>query len=161
MVKILFKKLDEEIENIKDFKKVEKSFLKISLCLRLKAALCKKSLTEKDVFFMKMFDKSQNIINDKMDMINYLKFFDEHINIKCLLFNEVQSLCLNFTEKPKLYVKNHYNDIMNSDYKSIKEITEYFVNKTFLPKTDKDIFDLLSKKIQNIIIKNNQTFKQN
>ena len=113
-----------------------------------------KSLTEKEVFFMKMYEKSQNIINNKMDLINYLKFFDEHINIKSLIFNEVQSLCLNFIEKPKLYEKNQYNSIINSDNQSVKVIADYYVNKSFLSKIDKDILELLSKNIRNLILKN-------
>lgn len=108
------------------------------------------------MFFMKMYEKSQNIINNKMDMINYLKFCEEHINIKCLLFNDIQSLCLNFSEKPKLYEKNRFNNIIDTEFESKKEIIDYYVNKSILPKIDKDIFDLLPQKIKDLIIKNKQ-----
>ena len=105
---------------------------------------------------MKMYEKSISIINNKIDMINYLKFFDEHINIKCLLFNDVQSLCFSFTEKPKLYDKKKYKYLLNSDHESIKEIVDYFIKKKLLisKSSDNRIFDLLNKNIKDLITKN-------
>ena len=102
---------------------------------------------------MKMYDKSQTIINNKMDMINYLKFFEEHVNIKCLLFNDIQSLCLNFTKKQKLYEKNSFNKNINPDYENINEIVDYYVKNPILSKIDKDILELLPEKMQDFISK--------
>ena len=108
-------------------------------------------MTKKEKFLMKMFDKSQTIINNKMDMINYLRLHEEQINIKCLIFNDIQSICLNYTDRPKLYEKNHFNKIINPGHENINEIVDYYVKKSCLNKEDDDIFKLLSKTIQDNI----------
>ena len=111
-------------------------------------------MTVKEKFLMKMFEKSKSIINDKMDMINYLKFFEEHVNIKCLLFNDIRTTCLNFIEKPKLYENNRFNKIVNRDYEHINEIVDFYVKKPNLKRIDKQLFKLLPKNIQDIITNN-------
>jgi hypothetical protein len=124
---------------------------KVSMCMRLKYIMCPKQLSRKDGFFMKIYQKASNIINNKMDMINYLKFMKEYIHVKCLLFNDVHSLCLSFIQKPKVYEKNRFVKINSQSHKKLKDIITYFNSKKSLSKKDKEMFDLLSREVKKMI----------
>ena len=126
-------------------------FLSIGVCLKIKSWLCESRLTEREKFLIKLYRKSQDIINSKMDMINYLKFLQEYNNVKCLQFNDVQSLCLGFTKKPKIYEKNIIIKINSKTYKNLKEIVAFFKYKKRLSEKDNKIYDLLAEDVKNLI----------
>ena len=123
----------------------------ISLTMRLRELFCFGSLNEKEKFLMKIYRKSLNIINDKMDMVKYLKFINEYIHLKCILFKDAHSLCLNFIKKPKVHEKNRFIKINSKMVKQVKEITDYFSNVKEMTAKDRRIYTLLNKNVQKMI----------
>ena len=101
---------------------------------------------------MKLYNKSDKIINIRMDMINYLSSMQDFINVEYLLFNSIHSLCLGFIEKPKIYEKSLFTKTYGKKYKKLAEIIDYFENKKNLTIEDKKIYNLLSKEVKNFIL---------
>ena len=65
-----------------------------------------------------------------MDLINYLKFANDFINLKNWIADEIQYLSIIYIEKPKLFEKCKLNLIYSKDeYIKIRKISEYFTNK--------------------------------
>ena len=145
----------KSFSNIKEyFDKSEKKIgtLSISLWLMCKNLICNKLMKDNEIFFMKLFNKSQEIINTKMDMIHYLKNMQELINMKYLLFNDIHCLCLGFFKKPKIYEKNQFVKDYSRDYKKLAEIINYYEKKKNYTSIDLKIFDLLSDEIKSMIL---------
>ena len=143
-----FKNIKEFIENSEN----KGNILSIGLCLKCRYFLCMKSLTNKEQLFMKLYNKSEEIINIKMDMINYLSSMQDFINVEYLLFNSIHSLCLGFIDKPKIYEKSLFTKTYGKKYKKLAEIVDYFENKKNLTFEDKRIYNLLSKQVKNFIL---------
>ncbi len=151
----------KEVENVtlnglKDWiQNFEKSIVNfdIGLCLMLKSIICPKSLSSKESFYMKLYNRSLEIINNKMDMINYLKFVHEYIHVKCFLFEDLQSLCLGFIKKPKIFEKSRFVTINSKSHKQLKQIIQFFKEKKELSKKDLKIYELLSDEIKLMIYK--------
>jgi hypothetical protein len=125
--------------------------LSITIFLKVKAFCFPNKLKNVEKFYMKLYTKSLAIINNNMDMINYLNFMQEFIHIKCLLFDDIQSLCLDFIRKPKIYEKNRFLKIHSHSYKKLKEIISYFRQNKQLSEMDEKIYDLLSDDVKNLI----------
>ncbi len=145
-----------KIENIKDWvQKFEKNVVhfEVGVWLKIKNLLCPKSLSIKESFYMKLYNRSLEIIYNKMDMINYLKFVQEYIHVKCFLFNDLQSLCLGFLKKPKIFEKSRFVTINSKSHKQLKQIIQFFKEKSVLTKKDLQIYDLLSDEIKFLIYK--------
>ena len=119
--------------------------------LKLKAFCCKKKLKEIEKFYMNLYKRSTEIINNNMDMINYLKFMQEYVNLKCLLFDDFQSLCMSFVRKPKIYEKNQFLKINSHSYKKLKELILLIRNKKDCGDLDEKIYDLISDEIKTFI----------
>jgi len=148
---------DVNIDHIKEW--VEKretpaEILSISIWLKIKALCCSSRLSKIDRFYMKLYNRSIDIINNNMDMINYLKFMQEYINLKCILFDDIQSLCLSFIRKPKVYEKNRFLKINSHSHKKLKEIILFFKEHNELGVLDEKIYDLLSDDVKNFISQN-------
>ena len=114
---------------------------------------CKKTLSAQELFYMKIYKICEEIFIRKMDMINYMKFIQEYTHVKCLLFNDIHSLCLSFIKKPKVYENNKFTKIESEDYKKVFDIINYFQSKNEKTKEDLLIFNLLSKTLKKIIKK--------
>ena len=102
---------------------------------------------------MKIYRKCEEIIIQEMDMMNYLKFINEFTHIKCILFNEIHSLCLSFMEKPKVYENNRFTKIKANNHKKVFDIFNHFKSKNEKTKEDIMIFELLSKSLKKMIRK--------
>jgi len=151
------KEIDKiKINNIKDWvQKYERSVVnfEVGVWLKFKNLICPKSLSSKESFYIKLYNRSLEIINSKMDMINYLKFMQEYIHVKCFLFNDLQSLCLGFIKKPKIFEKSRFVTINSKSHKQLKEIIQFFKEKKDLSQKDMKIYDLLSDEIKMMIYK--------
>ena len=101
---------------------------------------------------MKLYNKSEEIINIRMDIINYLAGMQDFVNVEYLLFNSIHSLCLGFFEKPKIYEKSLFTKNYGKKYKKLAEIIDYYDNKKILSIEDKRIYNLLSKQVKNLIL---------
>ena len=108
-------------------------------------------MSDKEQFLVKLFNKAHKIIEEKFDINNYLKFMNEYLYLKGLLLNEVQSLSLNYMEKPSLLNKNKIHYFFYKEEKKISYIVNYFKNKQNLTTNDVDVFNLLSNDIKELI----------
>ena len=104
---------------------------------------------------MKIYKKCEKIIIRKMDIINYLKFLQEFSQVKCILFNEIHSLCLSFIQKPKVYENNYFTKIESDHYIKLFDIINYFKSKNEKSKEDLIIFELISNTMKKVINKFN------
>ena len=130
----------------------ESNFLSVSICLRVKYWICPNRINDRERFLLKLFLKAEEMINNKMDVINFMKVNQEFNYVKSLLFDDVHSLCLSFFKKPKVLEKN----IIKINYKShkkLKEIIKHFTEKKDLSKKDETILNLLSDEVKNFIKK--------
>jgi len=144
----------EKIEKWVDHREEYFEILSINILLKVKAFCFPNKLNNIEKFYLKLYKKSLEIVNNNMDMINYLNFMQEFIHIKCLLFDDIQSLCLSFIRKPKIYEKNRFLKINSHSYKKLKEIILFFREKKELSALDEKIYDLLSDDVKKIISNN-------
>jgi hypothetical protein len=98
-----------------------------------------------------MFNKAHKIIEEKLDIHNYLKFINEYLYLKGILLNEVHSLSLNYMEKPNLLYKNKFNYLFIKEEKKIAQIVNYFRNKNNFTNNDEEIYNLLSNDLKELI----------
>ena len=143
----------EKVKEILVHKEQRRLFFEVSIWSKLKHMLCKKTLSEKESFYMKIYKKCEEIIIREMDMINYLKFMQEYTHFKCILFNDIHSLCLSFMQKPKVYENNRFTKINSDNHKKVFDIFNHFKSKNQKSKEDLIIFEFLSKTLKKIIQK--------
>ena len=67
----------EKVKEILDLKEKRRLFFDVSIWLKLKDLCCKNTLSEKELFYMKIYRKCEEIIIQEMDIMNYLKFINE------------------------------------------------------------------------------------
>ena len=84
-------------------------------------------------------------------MIYYLNFQQEYMHMKCLLFDDLQPLCLSFMRKPKVYDKNIFSKVNSKSTKKLKEIILFFKNKRELSQQDQKMYELLSEDVKSLI----------
>ena len=140
----------EKLKEILDKKELKRKLFNVSIWWKLKFIFCKKTLNEKELFYMKIYKKCEEIIIHEMDIINYLKFMQEYTHVKCILFNEIHSLCLGFIQKPKVYENNKFTMIKADNHIKIFDIINYFKSKNEKTKQDLIIFELLSNTLKKI-----------
>ena len=145
----------EEIEKLKLKDKSGNLKFSVSIWMTIKKTLCENNLSNREKFLMKIYENSQKFINNKMDVMNYLYFFQEFLNMKCLLFSHIQTLCLEFLEKPKLHEKSRFTKLNARNNKRMKEIIKYFLSKSDFSYDDSKFYDLLTPDIKEIITKLN------
>ena len=145
----------EEIEKLKLKDQSGKLKFSVSIWMTIKKTLCENNLSDREKFLMKIYENSQKFINNKMDVMNYLYFFQEFLNMKCLLFSHIQTLCLEFLEKPKLHEKSRFTKLNARNNKRMKEIIKYFLSKSDFSYDDSKFYDLLTPDIKEIITKLN------
>ena len=140
-------------EKIKGLYKDRKSsyILVISILKVLKAFLCRAYLSKRDDFFIKIYEKSKKIIIDKLDVVNYLKFYQEYSVMKTIIFNDITNLCLTLPKKPNLYENNSFSQIHLSKDERIKKVFDYFSLKDFYNSNDRKLLDVISQDVRKII----------
>ena len=97
----------------------------------------KKSMSEKEKNIYKIYNKGNNLIKEKTDIVSFMKIIDEINKMKYVLFNQVQSLCFNFLRKPSLIedktedkYSKFFNYIKGDEVTQRKDIVEHFVNQS-------------------------------
>jgi hypothetical protein len=128
----------------------KETLFELSIFTKIKSNFCEIQMDKYQSFNMKIYEKAQEIINEKLDILNYLKFCNEYLYLKCILLSDIQTLCFSYLESPKLYEKNKFNVIHSKDIKKISQIVAYF-RKNDLNPTDEKIFNLLSEYIKELI----------
>ena len=72
----------------------------------------------------------------------------EYAQVKCILFNDIHSLCLSFIQKPKVYENNRFTKIQSNNHEKVYEIINHFKSKNEKSKEDLKIFELFSKTLK-------------
>jgi hypothetical protein len=114
---------------------------------------CDNRLSVKEKFYINLYDKSQEFINNKMDVINYLSFIKEYTYLKCILFDDVPSMCLNLTKNPKLYENSRFTKLNKNNSEMIQKIVKFYVKNSNLTQQEKKLYELLSDEIKDLITK--------
>jgi hypothetical protein len=152
-------KIIKEIDRLNENSEQQYIF-RISYCLLFRNWCCSGTLSKKERFLIKMFRRSQEIVNKQMDVIDYLKFMNEYIFVKCLIFSYPQNLCLKFVEKPKLFERSRFIKLQdNSGNKSIKrkiDLIKYFRSQSQVTEKDKIFYEMVSQDIKTIIQNNSK-----
>ena len=100
---------------------------------------------------MKTLEKCQDLVIRKMDMINYLKFIQEYIHVKCILFEDVHSLCLSHIQKPKVYEENRFVKVNSDEYIKAMDIISFFKSRNVMTKVDDKMYEILSNDLKKMI----------
>ena len=107
---------------------------------------------KREEIIFKLYVKARDIINEKLDIVQYLKFFEEYIALKSILINEFSNLSLTLRNKPKLYEDNNFNNLHLSKIERLKKLINiYTVNRN---KNDSRFYDILDDQIKIALEKN-------
>ena len=104
---------------------------------------------KREEIIFKLYVKARDIINEKLDIVQYLKFFEEYIALKSILINEFSNLSLTLRNKPKLYEDNNFNNLHLSKIERLKKLINiYTVNR------NSRFYDILDDQIKIALEKN-------
>lgn len=128
---------------------------------------CRNSISRIEEEQYKIFQKGEEILKEKTDIVALMKTINDLNEIKYILFNSFQAMCFNFIRKPTLSesgsndnFSRFFRKIKNDEVTQKKEIVNYFINefrnplsspynKAFLDAIDDDIklvIDIISQK---------------
>ncbi len=144
-------KVIENINNLLDDNSKEKFYFSIELKLLIKKLFCVKRLSLKEKFYMRLYEKSQDYIDNHMDVINYLSLIKEFTYVKSLLFDHVHALCLRFAKNPKLYENSQLTKLNKDNYDMIEEIVKFYTNNPNLSEKDMKFHELLPDNFKEFI----------
>ena len=142
--------MQKVIQNLENHDQT-KYYFKLSWIKRIRIFCCQRSLREKELFFSKVFIKAKKLINNKLDIIQYLNFCNEYVYMKNILFDEIHALCLNNVEKPKFYEKTRFNQIYSNNILSVLRIVKHYQTLSTLKMRDKQLYVILSPEIKKMI----------
>lgn len=123
----------------------------ISIFLILKSICFLKYLSKQEAFNVKIFNKSKKIIDKKIDVVNYLKFYQEYSIVKTIIFNDITNLCLTLAQKPNLYESNSFNRMHLTKHERVKKLFDYFSQKDFYSANDRKLLDIILNEVKQII----------
>ena len=150
--KVILKTKESFHEYYYNLKKRRNFLFDISFCLLFKYRLCPGRLSKNEGFLMNLFIKSRNIIDKKMDVVEYLKFVFEYVNLKYVLFSDINSLCLQFANKPNLMQNSRLDIFCQKKIAKTEDIVRYFTKKVGeLSEEEKKLYEILSDDIKELI----------
>ena len=141
----------EKLKEILVSKQKKRKKFNVSIWLKIRYLFCSKTLNDNELFSMKTLEKCEDIVIKKMDMISYLKFIQEYIHVKCILFEDVHSLCLSHIQKPKVYEDNRFVKVHSDEYIKAMDIISFFKSRNIMTKMDDKIYEILSKDLKKMI----------
>ncbi len=100
---------------------------------------------------MDSYEKAQQYIDNKVDVINYLSFTKEYNYLKSLIFNDMQCICLNYSKSPKLYENSRFSKLNKDDKEMIEKIVKFYMYNQKLTEQERNLFELLSDDIKDLI----------
>ena len=114
--------------------------------------LCMYRISRKvDKLRIDYYAKARDIINEKLDISQYLKFVEEYVKLKEVLFDDVSNICLTLRIKPKINAHNNFMNIHLPKKERLERIlTYYLMNKKEIE--DDRFFTILPENIQKLII---------
>ena len=102
---------------------------------------------EREKIIIELYAKADKIIREKLDIIHYLKFFEEYVLLKEILLDEFSNLSLTLRNRPKLYENNNFVKVHLPKTERLKKLIElYAKNRNSL--TDSKYFKILDDEIK-------------
>ena len=143
-----YKKVDQNMVLNDDFKKLLNNQMKKYKLYP--SFICKCTKDKKEDFLSQLFSKAREIVKKKIDITYYLKFIEEFIFIKELLFDDISNLCLTLRKRPKIYERNNFVTVNLSKSERLKKVINYFVmNQNRI--TNNQFYEILDDNIKKII----------
>ena len=143
-----YEKAEQNIMLNEDFKKLlndQKKKYKLD-----PSFICKCTKDKKEEFLSQLYNKATEIVKKKLDITYYLKFIEEFIFIKELLFDDISNLCLTLRKRPKIYEMNNFVNVNLSKSERLKKVINYFImDKNRIAKNR--FFEILDEDIKKII----------
>ena len=65
--------------------------------------ICRFKKNQKEKILIELYSKADQIIEKKLDILGYLKFFEEYVFLKEILLDDFSNLSLTLRNRPKLY----------------------------------------------------------
>ena len=89
--------------------------------------VCKpKVINEKQKILFELYSKADKIIEEKLDILEYLKFFEEYVLLKQILLDEFSNLSLTLRNRPKLYENNNFVKVHLPKTERLKRLIELY-----------------------------------
>ena len=143
-----YEKAEQNIMLNEDFKKLlndQKKKYKLD-----PSFICKCTKDKKEEFLSQLYNKATEIVKKKLDITYYLKFIEEFIFIKELLFDDISNLCLTLRKRPKIYEMNNFVNVNLSKSERLKKVINYFImDKNRIAKNR--FYEILDEDIKKII----------
>ena len=111
--------------------------------------ICKSKIeNKKEEILFQLYSKANEIIEEKLDIVGYLKFFEEYVLVKEILLDEFSNLCLTLRNRPKLFEKNNFVNVYSSKTERLKSLINHYTMKRNIFNDDSKIFKILDDQIQ-------------
>ncbi len=136
-----------------------------SIFLNFKRLLCKCCLSKDEIEKTVMFDFAKKTIEEKLDIVSYMKIFSDIQKLHLFLYNDCQNISLDFLKKPNLKdsedlklfdidLNKEEDDKSLRDKRNIK-LVQYYVDKLrheAFDDVDKKLFELLMLHYKEMIV---------
>ena len=73
-------------------------------------------------FELGFYLNDKEIIIEKFDIVQYLKFYEDYISVKELLFDDMSNLCLTLRNRPKIYENNNFVNVHLRKTERLKKV---------------------------------------
>ena len=103
---------------------------------------------EREKIIIELYAKADKIIREKLDIIHYLKFFEEYVLLKEILLDDFSNLCLTLRNRTKLYENNNFVKVHLPKIERLKKLMDvYATNRNTY--SDSKILKILDEDILN------------
>ena len=110
--------------------------------------ICKPKVNNlKEKILIELYSKAEKIIEEKLDILQYLKFFEEYVMLKQILLDEFSNLSLSLRNRPKLYENNNFVKVHLTKTERLKRLIELYA-KNRNNYCDSKIFNILDDEIK-------------
>ena len=143
-------KIEKFIEKEKEREKKKKRRIKFNYCDFLKLIFCGKFIKNKNLKeSQKVFDGLKDRINDNLDIVNYIKLFENFHKLKKLLLNPDQNFSFDYLSNRPIddILKNNLEDNLRSSFKYFNERN----NKNLLDSKDKELLNNFDNNFQEFL----------
>ena len=104
------------------FASEESEKLKVGFCLMMKNTCCYKKVTSSEKFLLTLYYHSADILDERLDVVHYLKLIQEFNKVKSLTFkHEEENLAVSYLKKEKVMYNIDYDSKIYDDVKKIKD----------------------------------------
>jgi hypothetical protein len=106
---------------------------RLSIYYILKSKLCKRFMTRQQEELYKVCEFSKKYLDERLDIVNYLKTLEKFDRFRLLFLNYTQNACLDFIKKPNIHDEEEMEYLDHNFGKSLKnkeeDIIQYYNHK--------------------------------